>query len=51
MKEETILNAELAQESEQPVEYKKSEKVAGRRIGYNYIIVKSLKESGKNDVV
>lgn len=31
--------------------YKKSEKKAGKRIGYYYIIVKSLKESRKNDVV
>src|SRR5882672_6085182 len=29
----------------------KVEKKSGRRIGYNYIIVKSLKESRKNDVV
>jgi serine/threonine protein kinase len=30
---------------------KKSEKKSGKRIGYNYIIVKSLKESPKNDVI
>lgn len=29
----------------------KAEKKAGKRIGYNYIIVKSYKESQKNDVV
>lgn len=29
----------------------KAEKKAGKRIGYNYIIIKSLKESQKNDVV
>ncbi|WEK35470.1 MAG: protein kinase [Candidatus Pseudobacter hemicellulosilyticus] len=29
----------------------KAEKKAGKRIGYNYIIIKSLKESKKNDVV
>ncbi|WP_295122930.1 lanthionine synthetase LanC family protein [uncultured Chitinophaga sp.] len=50
MKEETV----VAQEQSVAVEdapLKKSEKKAGRRIGYNYIIVKSLKESQKNDVV
>lgn len=30
---------------------RKVEKKAGKRIGYNYIIIKSLKESQKNDVV
>ncbi len=29
----------------------KVEKKAGKRVGYNYIIVKSLKEHKKNDVV
>ncbi|WP_165760154.1 protein kinase/lanthionine synthetase C family protein [Niastella populi] len=29
----------------------KAEKKAGKRIGYNYIIIKSLKKSQKNDVV
>src|SRR5262245_11680436 len=29
----------------------KAEKKNGKRIGYNYIILKSLKESQKNDVV
>jgi serine/threonine protein kinase len=29
----------------------KAEKKTGRRIGYNYIILKSLKESKKNDVI
>ncbi|WP_315816514.1 hypothetical protein [Paraflavitalea speifideaquila] len=29
----------------------KVEKKAGKRVGYNYIIVKSYKESQKNDVV
>ncbi len=29
----------------------KAEKKSGKRIGFNYIILKSLKESKKNDVV
>lgn len=39
----------LEQEQEQPKG--KVEKKAGKRVGYNYIIVKSYKESQKNDVV
>lgn len=40
---------EEALEQEQPKG--KVEKKAGKRVGYNYIIVKSYKESQKNDVV
>jgi serine/threonine protein kinase len=46
----------LVQQSEEPIlqeqEVKgKVEKKSGKRVGYNYIIVKSYKESQKNDVV
>lgn len=41
--------AEEEQQQEQPKG--KVEKKAGKRVGYNYIIVKSYKESQKNDVV
>ncbi|QEH42201.1 lanthionine synthetase LanC family protein [Chitinophaga sp. XS-30] len=41
----------IDQVDEEPVKYQKSEKKSGNRIGYNYIILKSLKESKKNDVV
>jgi serine/threonine protein kinase len=38
--------------SQQESEFKKKvEKKAGKRVGYNYIIIKSYKESQKNDVV
>lgn len=43
---EEVLNAD---EWKKPIG--KVEKKAGKRIGYNYIIVKSLKESKKNDVI
>lgn len=56
MKEVTIskvselqIKDDLEQEQEQPKG--KVEKKAGKRVGYNYIIVKSYKESQKNDVV
>jgi serine/threonine protein kinase len=43
------LPVEEGDEQEQPKG--KVEKSAGKRVGYNYIIVKSYKESQKNDVV
>ena len=36
---------------DKPVKLGKAEKKGGKRIGYNYIVIKSLKESQKNDVV
>jgi serine/threonine protein kinase len=50
MKVETIKT--VSQSAAEETEVKgKAIKQAGKRIGYNYIIVKSLKESQKNDVV
>lgn len=46
------IGIENTQEGQPEGEVKgKAEKKAGKRIGYNYIIIKSLKESKKNDVV
>lgn len=43
---------ESIEQSQSEIESKgKIEKKAGKRVGYNYIIVKSYKESKKNDVV
>jgi serine/threonine protein kinase len=50
MKVETIKTVSQSAEEETKVKGKAIKK-AGKRIGYNYIIVKSLKESQKNDVV
>ncbi|SIO41658.1 lanthionine synthetase LanC family protein [Chitinophaga niabensis] len=51
MTEENIVNIEIDQ-TEQPInKLSKAEKKSGKRIGYNYIILKSFKESKKNDVV
>lgn len=52
----TIVNPLVEEEAiaipgDEPVKYGKAEKKGGKRIGYNYIILKSLKESKKNDVV
>jgi serine/threonine protein kinase len=50
MKVETIKTVSQSAAEESEVKGK-AEKKAGKRIGYNYIIIKSLKESQKNDVV
>ena len=50
MKVETIKTVSQSVAEETEVKGKAIKK-AGKRIGYNYIIVKSLKESQKNDVV
>ncbi|AEV99030.1 hypothetical protein A4D02_10755 [Niastella koreensis] len=50
MKVETIKTVSQSVTEETEVKGKAVKK-AGKRIGYNYIIVKSLKESQKNDVV
>lgn len=50
----TIVQPEIEEAipgDEPSVKYTKAEKKGGKRIGYNYIILKSLKESKKNDVV
>lgn len=44
----TDVNNHIPEVLSQP---QKAEKKSGKRIGYNYIILKSLKESRKNDVV
>lgn len=49
MKNSTILSSHA--NTNQSSQYRKVEKRSGKRIGYNYIILKSLKESKKNDVV
>lgn len=56
MKEGTISQASEGSPVEEGLEQEslpkgKVEKKAGKRVGYNYIIVKSYKESQKNDVV
>ena len=60
LKSKTIKEEPISQVSEAPVQEEaleqeqpkgKVEKKAGKRVGYNYIIVKSYKESQKNDVV
>jgi len=43
--------AEIHHTTDESPKHQKAEKKAGRRDGYNYIILKSLKESRKNDVV
>lgn len=52
MKAESKTKTIVAEVSEEEVQKKgKVEKKAGKRVGFNYIIVKSLKEHRKNDVV
>jgi serine/threonine protein kinase len=51
MKAETITGVNEMPLEEGEVKKGKAEKKAGKRIGYNYIVVKSFKESQKNDVV
>lgn len=60
LKSETRKEVTISQVSEVPIQEEaieqeqpkgKVEKKAGKRVGYNYIIVKSYKESQKNDVV
>ncbi|HEY8895057.1 MAG TPA: protein kinase/lanthionine synthetase C family protein [Niastella sp.] len=52
MKSDTVKTVSQSQSVETEGEVKgKAIKKAGKRIGYNYIIIKSLKESQKNDVV
>lgn len=50
-KAETIVGTAVPVASEGETPKGKVEKKGGKRIGYNYIILKSLKESPKNDVV
>ena len=50
-KVETITAKTIADNAEADTLQGKVEKKSGKRIGYNYIILKSLKESRKNDVV
>lgn len=51
MKAETITGVNALPLEEGEIKKGKVEKKAGKRIGYNYIVVKSFKESQKNDVV
>ncbi|WP_276483743.1 protein kinase/lanthionine synthetase C family protein [Paraflavitalea pollutisoli] len=49
--ETQTLVASVVEEVQEPASLGKVEKKSGKRIGFNYIIIKSLKESQKNDVV
>lgn len=51
MKAETITGVNALPPGEGEQKKGKADKKAGKRIGYNYIVVKSFKESQKNDVV
>lgn len=46
-----VITESITQSLSEPEVKGKVEKKAGKRVGYNYIIVKSYKESQKNDVV
>lgn len=49
--ETQTLVASVEEVVQEPASLGKVEKKSGKRIGFNYIIIKSLKESQKNDVV
>lgn len=49
--EENVVKTETHLTEEAVVKFTKAEKKSGKRIGFNYVILKSLKESKKNDVV
>lgn len=51
MKAETKTKTAVEESPDEVLKKGKVEKKAGKRVGYNYIIVKSLKENKKNDVV